>query len=1218
MRPLASTSGRGSRKGSSKDNFHHFTRRFNQLRGIKAKLRESVGVINSKKFLRSSLLNVDGLNEVSLADVESTVVKQKHDVVILLETKRRAEENGIDIRLPGYSLHEARRSNNAGDRDGGGIALYTKLGDGLIFKRHTPDITDPDHAFVNNERVWVTVASQTSKTAICGAYFSCQQSDDRYGTWNDTMYAVIQQEAFALRSKGYRVVYLGDFNGHVGNQPGVGIIGNTPGINLNGRRLLNFLSVTDSVHINGQCRVSGDWSTRLANGLWTRQRGGHTSVIDYGIISREHVNTVISLTIDDQGLLGGGSDHNWLILDLEDKFVQKKRITNLAVKKDRWNIEEDQDWSCFQDLVSKSMTGLDLSSVDNLASTVSASILSALRKAIGLKTASSKFRPRLLPPELVSELKLKRQLERNWKSLNSVNANAVSEEVATAEKLFNEQKCKVADLLLVHRSVKRSKIKEQCRGSSRQARKSFWSHVSPSKKQATDLSAVVDPESGVVKCDIDEIKHEVEKHLTNVFQGSFEKIPSSVTSTNKSDHNYSSQPTCMPGCISDHSYSFDPSPSLPSHDGSGSVEMDPSNWMNSEFSVDEIKVMMKSLKNGKARGWDSIPNEALKNLPDTMVEMVTLLFNMIKTSGTLPKGWNKGRVTLVHKRGLRELLGNYRPITVLISLSALYSKVLNERLSRVVEEHKLLGEVQNGFRKERCGADNNFILDTVLWKASALRKNAHLGYIDVSKAYDSVNREILWQKLSTLGITGEFLSSLKSLYTDDCIDCVVNGLTTRPIFLRRGLRQGCALSPLLFALYIMDVGNDICMSQLGFMVGSICVSGLLFADDLVLIARSGDGLKNLLALVHRGFDRLRLTISTEKSQIVSPDDDSWDIINSSSCVVMSLEQVELYKYLGTWTYNSMYKTGVEKQKLCVKVAHKYKSSCIHVSKLGPDVVDVVLCTWSNVAIPAILTGCEMIPFSETHIVEIERVQAQVAKFALGVSSSSPNICAQTELGLKTFRQLLYERQLKFYFRVLYLPEDRWVHQAMLEHLSGLWRSTYSSYICSIRSRLGLFSAPHVPRVWKKSIYDHFIMEANAAISSHSWVMPIDSLSRSSYVCESEWSTVITQFKLGAEGLGDKQPRTGHFRKPFCPVCPVNVENSGIHMLFTCGSLAKLRAETGISSYMNVCLLKGKPLDEIYRLFLNGYDSNLNPVSVPDYLQRGRCMSDMRSLWLSKW
>ena len=102
----------------------------------------------------------------------------------------------------------------------------------------------------------------------------------------------------------------------------------------------------------------------------------------------------------------------------------------------------------------------------------------------------------------------------------------------------------------------------------------------------------------------------------------------------------------------------------------------------------------------------------------------------------MPPGWNKGKVTLVFKKGLREQLGNYRPITVLISLSGLYSRVLNARLTEVVETHKLLGEDQNGFRKGRGMADNAFILDSILWKARALKQKVHLCYIDITKAYD--------------------------------------------------------------------------------------------------------------------------------------------------------------------------------------------------------------------------------------------------------------------------------------------------------------------------------------------------------------------------------------------------------------------------------------------------------------------------------------------------
>ena len=485
-------------------------------------------------------------------------------------------------------------------------------------------------------------------------------------------------------------------------------------------------------------------------------------------------------------------------------------------------------------------------------------------------------------------------------------------------------------------------------------------------------------------------------------------------------------------------------------------------------------------------------------------------------------------------------------------------------------------------------------------------------------AYDTVDREILWKKLHALGIKGEFLSSLKSLYSDDCIDCVVNGLTTRPIFLRRGLRQGCSLSPLLFALYISEVGNDLTVSHLGFQLGSICVSGLLFADDLVLIARSGAGLKCLLSLVKRRFDELKLTISCEKSQVISPDDDTWELLNSSSQVEMSLQQVSLYKYLGTWTYDSMFKTGVVKQQQCVKTAIKYKGSCIYVSKMGPDVVDVILCTWLNVAIPAILNGCDMIPFCDSRIDEIERIQSQVAKYALGLSKTSPNICAQTELGMKTFRQQLYERQLKFYFRILHLPEGRWVHQALLEHLSGSWASPYLLYISALRSKLGIFTAPSTPRVWKQLVSAFFLGSANTAVAGLEWIRPLKTFARQPYVSENDLSTVISEFRLGCEGLGNKQPRQGRPRKPLCPVCPTQVVNSGMHLLFVCSSLSRLRAVTGIATFMTACMLAGISQEETYALYVNGLTSDKNSVSFSSYLERGKCIRDTREQWLLKW
>ena len=126
-------------------------------------------------------------------------------------------------------------------------------------------------------------------------------------------------------------------------------------------------------------------------------------------------------------------------------------------------------------------------------------------------------------------------------------------------------------------------------------------------------------------------------------------------------------------------------------------------------------------------------------------------------------------------------------------------------------------------------------------------KKAHLGFVDVSKAYDSVNRSILWSKLEKLGIQGTFLESLKSMYSGDSVRCTVNDTTTRSVYLRRGLRQGCSLSPLLFAIYIMEIGEELSIE--GFSVDRVCISCLLFADDIILISSSAEGLRNLFRIV---------------------------------------------------------------------------------------------------------------------------------------------------------------------------------------------------------------------------------------------------------------------------------------------------------------------------------------------------------------------------------
>ena len=215
----------------------------------------------------------------------------------------------------------------------------------------------------------------------------------------------------------------------------------------------------------------------------------------------------------------------------------------------------------------------------------------------------------------------------------------------------------------------------------------------------------------------------VEEHLVKVFNGSFSPIKCTQSHVTV-DHSYASKPPDLIPDPPDHSYHAKPFPRVVSIDSSKSLNRDPKGWLDRDFSLAEVQKAIKSLKFGKAVGLDNLPNEFIMNAGDRFTELLVVLFNEVKQSGSFPSSWNRGRVSLIHKKGPREVLGNYRPLTVINSISGLYSRLLNERLRAVVEKFNLLGEIQNGFRKNRNASDNFFILKSILLERKGNEKES--------------------------------------------------------------------------------------------------------------------------------------------------------------------------------------------------------------------------------------------------------------------------------------------------------------------------------------------------------------------------------------------------------------------------------------------------------------------------------------------------------------
>ena len=472
-------------------------------------------------------------------------------------------------------------------------------------------------------------------------------------------------------------------------------------------------------------------------------------MLDYGVVSTEHLSTVMSMVIDDQGIYGGGSDHNWVFMELSDNFVRKIRVSNLPKQKMSWNISENQDWAGFDSMVGDLVDDTDDAAMSDAILTGRAAdiLMQSGLKTVGLRSSSSKssMLSAALPGVLVNEIKKKRQLEKSWKTKCSTFSSLpvhlrtaeLRQEMENVEQLFLDQVEKVKASFLDRGKNKRSKILKQCSSNTSEAIKCFWSHVNKTAHKSSEIDAVLSPTTGILHCAPEEIILQVEMHLVAVFDGSLVPIP--PNSSTLDDHAYveGARPaTATSDPSADHSYSSSASPRFPStSDGSSSIQTDPNGWLDKDFSLENVIHAVKKLKAGKAAGVDQLPNEFVIHAGVKFWKLLTILYNRIRRSGTFPPGWNQGRVVLVHKKSLRELLGNYRPLTVIISLSGLYSRLLNERLTCVVERHGLLGQIQNGFRRGRSGSDNSFILDSILWMTKSKRKKIHLAFIDLTKVW---------------------------------------------------------------------------------------------------------------------------------------------------------------------------------------------------------------------------------------------------------------------------------------------------------------------------------------------------------------------------------------------------------------------------------------------------------------------------------------------------
>ena len=460
---------------------------------------------------------------------------------------------------------------------------------------------------------------------------------------------------------------------------------------------------------------------------------------------------------------------------------------------------------------------------------------------------------------------------------------------------------------------------------------------------------------------------------------------------------------------------------------------------------------MRRLKTRKAAGVCGIAAELLKFGGKRVIDFLHLLFRRVWETEVCPQDWQDAILVNIFKKGDATDCNNYRGISLLSIPGKVFALILLSRVSAAMEATVM--EQQSGFRQGRGTIDQVFTLNQILSNSYEYNTTTHMCFIDLKKAYDTVNRPAMWRVLPQTGLSGKVQRLLHSLHSNTRAFIRAHGKLSDPFQVTNGVRQGCVLAPAMFNIFLDHVIRTALKNSphgitIRYTLDGIVrkryrvnreeeieelVQILLYADDMVIICDSEQGLVEMVEKLDEVTQAWRLCISQEKTKIMTitqkPKPPPVKIVLRGE----ELENVEKFKYLGrTFTSTPDLTAEIDARiQAAAATFYKYAAALYRSKEIS---LENKMRIFKATVIPTLLYGSETWAPTKEHLRRLTVAQNQWIRYCLGIRFDTHGHVSNSKLRKKcklpAISTLIRQNRLRWLGHVARMADSRLPKKAM--------------------------------------------------------------------------------------------------------------------------------------------------------------------------------------------